>query len=216
MTEICMIRHGQTDWNAMARIQGCTDIPLNEIGRDQARAVAEMISRESGEWDAIWASPLSRALDTARIIADHLRMEPIHTDSDLQERNFGAAEGMNRDRRIERFGNGPIPGAESWEEVRQRSLEMIEKIRSIRPDQRVLVVTHGGVINSIMSHLSGGEIGPGKTIITNASAHLIAWEGAWRIQWFNRTADQRAGITSRRRDSSISSMRDLASPSLKL
>lgn len=172
----------------MTRIQGRTDIPLNEEGQRQARAMAAFLQRDAGTWEEIWASPLSRALETARIIAEHLRIEPIHTDPDLQERNFGAAEGMNRATRLERFGSGPIPGAESWEEVRRRSLSTIERIRSVCPDRRVLVVTHGGVINSVLSHLSGGEIGPGKTLIANASAHLIAWEGAWRMCWFNRTA----------------------------
>ena len=173
----------------MERIQGSTDIPLNETGRAQARATAEMLARDTGEWDTIWASPLSRALDTARIIAEHLGIETIHTDYGLQERNFGAAEGMNKETRVARFGKGPIPGAETWEQVRERSLAALEMIRSVSPERRVLVVAHGGVINSIMSHISDGEIGPGRTIIINASAHLLQWDEIWRIRWFNRTGE---------------------------
>ena len=188
MTEICLIRHGQTDWNALARIQGSTDIPLNETGRAQARATAEMLAGE--QWDAIYSSPLSRAFDTARIIAERLDLAPIHTDRELQERHFGAAEGLNAESRRARFGSGPIPGAETWDEVLQRARRMMEKIRRAHPDQRVIVVAHGGVINGLMAFLSDGEIGPGKTVIKNASANLVIWDGEWRIRWYNRTSDE--------------------------
>ncbi len=174
----------------MARIQGSTDIPLNETGRDQARITAEMLFRDGERWDAIWSSPLSRALETAEIIAERLDLGPIHTDPDLQERNFGAAEGMNRNTRIARFGDGPIPGAESWDDVLHRATGILEKLRFAFPDHRAIVVAHGGVINGLMGHLSGGAIGPGKTLIKNASASLVAWDGTWRIRWFNRTGDQ--------------------------
>lgn len=189
MTEICLIRHGETDWNATARIQGCTDVPLNDQGRAQARATAAMLLDDGQRWDAIWASPLTRAHDTARIIAEQLDLAPIRTDPALQERNFGEAEGLLSAERRTRYADRPIPGAESWDEVLRRGLGIIEKIRAAHPDHRVLVVSHGGVINGLMARFSGGEIGPGKTVIRNASATLVGWDGSWRILWFNRTGN---------------------------
>lgn len=192
MMELCLIRHGETDWNTMARIQGRTDIPLNETGRTQAYATARMLAEEAGAragaWDAIWASPLSRALDTAGVIADYLGMEPVHTDPDLQERDFGDAEGMSREMRIKRYGTAQIPRSESWDQVRDRGMAVMERMRHEYPRGRVLVVTHGGVINAVMGYISNGEVGPGKTMIVNASANLLVWDGEWRIEWFNRTA----------------------------
>ena len=77
-TELYLVRHGETDWNRQHRIQGLTDIPLNETGRAQARATGRLLSRRS--FDGIYASPLDRAMETARIIADELGLpapEPV-------------------------------------------------------------------------------------------------------------------------------------------
>lgn len=72
----------------------------------------------------------------------------------------------------------------------QRGRRMLEKIRHAHPDQRIIAVAHGGVINGLMAYLSDGELGPGRTVIRNASANLVVWDGAWRIRWYNRTADE--------------------------
>lgn len=89
-----VLRHGQTDWNLNARLQGSTDIPLNDTGRGQARRAAEIL-RDQG-LDRIVASPLSRALETAQIVGQALGLEPV-TDVRLIERNFGLFEGMTID-----------------------------------------------------------------------------------------------------------------------
>ncbi len=86
-----VLRHGQTDWNVAARLQGSTDIPLNEIGRDQARRAAEILKDQGLE--RIVSSPLSRALETAQIVGRELGLEPS-TDLRLIERHFGLFEGM--------------------------------------------------------------------------------------------------------------------------
>jgi probable phosphoglycerate mutase len=89
-----VLRHGQTDWNLAARLQGSTDIPLNDTGREQARRAAEILRDQKVE--RIIASPLSRALETARIIGEPLGLEPA-TDIRLIERHFGLFEGMTID-----------------------------------------------------------------------------------------------------------------------
>lgn len=89
-----VLRHGQTDWNLQARLQGSTDIPLNDIGREQARLAAELL--DGLGITKIVASPLSRALETARIVGERLSLEPF-IDARLIERNFGLFEGLTLD-----------------------------------------------------------------------------------------------------------------------
>ncbi|HEX7834200.1 MAG TPA: histidine phosphatase family protein, partial [Pseudolysinimonas sp.] len=85
------IRHGQTDWNRDDRLQGSTDIPLNDAGRAQAHEAAELL--RSGDWEAVVSSPLVRARETAQIIADQLRIELGPAYPELVERDYGSLEG---------------------------------------------------------------------------------------------------------------------------
>ena len=89
-----VLRHGQTDWNVGLRLQGSTDIPLNDTGRNQARRAAEVLSDQG--LTRIIASPLSRALETATIVGERLGLTPV-IDDRLIERNFGLFEGMTID-----------------------------------------------------------------------------------------------------------------------
>lgn len=89
-----VLRHGQTDWNVQMRLQGSTDIPLNETGRAQAHVAAKILAAEG--LTRIIASPLSRALETARIVGAASGLEP-EIDGRLIERNFGMFEGMTID-----------------------------------------------------------------------------------------------------------------------
>ena len=92
LTTFALVRHGQTDWNAERRLQGSTDIPLNDVGRGQARDAAAVLSPY--EWDAIVSSPLSRAAETADLIAEGLGLTVSRRVPELTERSFGPAEGM--------------------------------------------------------------------------------------------------------------------------
>jgi probable phosphoglycerate mutase len=94
MASFYVLRHGQTDWNAQARLQGSTDIPLNDTGREQARIAAEFLADEG--ITRIIASPLSRALETAQIVGQRIGIAP-ELDPRLTERNFGLFEGMTID-----------------------------------------------------------------------------------------------------------------------
>ena len=89
-----VLRHGQTDWNVQARLQGSTDIPLNDTGRTQAHVAADILKNQG--LTRIVASPLSRALETAQIVGAACALEPI-IDDRLIERNFGLFEGMTID-----------------------------------------------------------------------------------------------------------------------
>ncbi len=92
---IGLVRHGKTDWNAEGKIQGQTDIPLNEEGKAQAIALANRLSGEERIWDAVVSSDLKRAFATAQIIAEKLGIPLLESDSRLRERYFGEVEGTN-------------------------------------------------------------------------------------------------------------------------
>jgi len=91
VTELLLVRHGETDWNAAGRLQGHTDRPLSDYGREQARRLAEELVGE--EFDAIYASDLARARETAEIVGAQLDL-PVVLDPDLREKNWGTWEGL--------------------------------------------------------------------------------------------------------------------------
>ena len=121
LTLIYLVRHGETDWNRARRIQGRTDIHLNDEGRVQAHATGRLLTTRS--WSAIVSSPLSRASETAQIIADELRMPEPQLVEALTERNYGAAEGFTNTELAERYpANAPVAGRESREAVVARAV----------------------------------------------------------------------------------------------
>lgn len=153
MTTIGWVRHGITDWNVERRAQGQTDIPLNETGRAQARALAERFRNE--KWDAIYASDLSRAKETAETIAAALNV-PLHVDERLREMACGKMEGTTEDERIRMWG-------EDWEDMElgiesdgsmlQRGMSAVEDICLRYPGKRVLAVSHGALITTLLPAL---------------------------------------------------------------
>lgn len=177
MTFLTLVRHGQTDWNLDRRIQGATDIPLNETGRADARAAAAALSGSTHH--AIYASPLVRAHETAVIIADALGLDAPIAAPDMRERTFGDGEGLLVAEYLSRYeGWGATPdGAESMAEVRERALSALDAIvresrrRSAPAAESVIVVTHGGVIRSLLDHASGGTLPPRDQPLRNGSVH---------------------------------------------
>ena len=104
MTDLVLVRHGETEWNRIGRVQGRTDIPLNDTGRQQARETAERLRERGDRFDAVVASPLSRAAETARIVADGLDLGAVELVDALVERDYGGAEGMTGAEIDARFG----------------------------------------------------------------------------------------------------------------
>jgi len=148
VTTLLLVRHGETDWNADGRLQGQTDRPLSDFGRRQARQLAEELADEDIE--AIYASDLSRARETAKIAGERLRL-PVELDPDLREKDWGTWEGLTaveRDR-VEFVG-------ESTEAHRDRILRALRRISERHPDGgRVLVVTHGGSMRRVQTEALG-------------------------------------------------------------
>lgn len=169
---IALVRHGETDWNRERRIQGLTDIPLNDTGRQQAAATAEVLRDES--WDAIYASPLSRAAETASIMAAGLGLaEPVHVP-ELVERRHGALEGLDPEGRAALEASAAtIDGLEPRSAVIERSSAALLALAERHPGGRVLAVAHGGVIHSLILHLSDWTLPAPGYRIDNGSVHLV-------------------------------------------
>lgn len=187
-TTICLVRHGETDWNLHHRYQGRADVPLNATGRQQAQRVAEAIGADG--WDAIVSSPLSRSMETARAIANVAGIDPgeIEQEPDLVERAYGEAEGLTLAEREARFPEGNWPGLEEWDDVAKRSMLVLERIAARHPGKRVLVVCHGGVINAILAVVTNGEMGTGITVIINTARTVLVRQGdAWAVESVNVT-----------------------------
>ncbi|WP_285116666.1 histidine phosphatase family protein [Leifsonia sp. fls2-241-R2A-40a] len=191
MTFISLVRHGQTDWNLAKRIQGSSDIPLNATGRAQAETTG--LALAGGRFDAIYASPLSRALDTARIIAGHVGLgEPARLPA-VAERQYGEAEGLTGEQILERWPEGqPVPGRESRDQVVARALPALRELGEQHPGENVIVVSHGGVISSLVRHVTDHALpGPGE-LIPNGSVHRFLYDdGVITLDRFNLGPEDR-------------------------
>ena len=194
MILIYFVRHGETEWNANDRIQGSSDIPLNAVGREQALRAAPAFRLQ--RWDAVYSSPLSRAAETAQIICGEPECSRIIYEDRIQERSFGAAEGLTADQRFRRFPGRAIPGAESWEQLMERAdgfmARLVGRSAAIEEDTRYLVITHGGFINAVLRLLHEQGIGPGRQVLANLSCTLVTWDGRWSLAWYNRATDSPA------------------------
>lgn len=151
MTEIWLIRHGQTDWNVLGKFQGQTDVPLNETGLQQAHELAEKLTVEP--FAAIYSSDLSRAYQTAQALAAKMLL-PVQRDTRLREICQGEWEGMDLHQVITKYNvdiripnQDPVvsraPGGESVAEVAARMVEVAREIANKHPRSKVLLVTHG-------------------------------------------------------------------------
>jgi uncharacterized phosphatase len=151
MTVIYLVRHGETDWNRERRIQGATDIPLNDTGRAQAMATGRLLSTRS--WDAIIASPLARARETAEIIASAANHPGLHLLDEIVERRYGDAEGLTYEQVEERFpGDMDVPGRETRDAVAERVIPALVSLAEQYRGRSIVVVSHGGVIRAVLLH----------------------------------------------------------------
>jgi len=150
MTRLLVVRHGQSEWNATGRWQGRADPPLTDEGRRQSKVAGGAL----GTFDAVVASPLLRAVETATIIAERLGIGPVLTDPDLVERDAGEWQGLTRSQIQEEWpgflddGRRP-PGYEPGDAMLTRALSVLERISERMGDGDVLVVSHGGIVYAL-------------------------------------------------------------------
>jgi phosphoserine phosphatase len=164
VTTILLARHGESDWNRAKRWQGHADRPLTELGRAQARDLAERLAET--ELDAVYSSDLQRARETAEIVARSRGLD-VAVLAELREIDVGSWSGLTRTEAEQRFPEAYrrwVAGGEGWddgetyEQLSERVVGAVYTIAGDHPGERVLVVTHGGSIRAVHSTALGVDV----------------------------------------------------------
>jgi broad specificity phosphatase PhoE len=186
MTELCLVRHGQTDWNLEGRYMGQSDIPLNATGRSQAYDLAEKLKGD--RFFGIYTSDLQRAQETANTIAAALNL-PVTTDARLREINQGDWEGKFLDiirnqyaelwkQRTTDPASIRPPGGETVREVAERVYAAVDDIAHIHPTGCVLIVSHGLALATVLCKVRSIPIGQAYSVIPeNTEPIWVEWYG---------------------------------------
>ncbi len=190
MTELWLIRHGQTDWNTEGRIQGSIDQPLNECGIDQVKKLAAKLN--GNEFAAVYSSPAIRAFQTAAILMEGRDIQ-IQCDDRLKEINLGIWEGLTwqevkkeypellRKREADPERVAP-PGSENFRELAERMIAAVNDIAAAHPDERVLVVSHGMTIASLICTIHGIPLKQAYDHVpNNATPVVLPWKSNFTI-----------------------------------
>lgn len=154
-TALALVRHGQTDWNLAGRLQGRTDIELNETGRHQARSLGRFLKGKG--WDLLLASPLARAQQTAALIAEQLGAETgpaVHT---LTERSFGPLEGRIMAEVSDLEAAEVQHELETHQQILDRALPALLQLVQEHAGRRIMVVSHGATMRTIRDALAGSR-----------------------------------------------------------
>lgn len=185
MTEICLVRHGETKWNQLGKLQGRTDTELDANGVQQAKECAEALSEQ--EWTVIVSSPLRRAYRTAELIQERLQV-PLRKMDDFIERSFGTAEGMTVEERLTAYPDRIYPQQETEAHLEQRLRASLNKLQAEYPQGQVIVVSHGAVINYLLRTMCTHDMEiPRHSLVNGSMSTITHRDGAWHVQDFNMT-----------------------------
>jgi probable phosphoglycerate mutase len=188
-TTFFLIRHGETEWNHIGRWQGLADVPLSAVGRAQAEALAKRLAGERFTVDHVYSSDLSRAWETAQIVARqlHLAVQPLPA---LREIDVGAWSGLTRAQIVEQFPGAftehhSAPDGEGREAFWQRVTGAVLPLAEQHAGQRLMLVTHGGVIRALLGRIYEWRGEPTTHVppITNTSiteVHLL--DAQWHVE----------------------------------
>ena len=189
-TEIILIRHGETEWNSQKRMQGHSNSDLSLVGQAQIQALGQWL--KNVPFDLIYSSDSPRAKQTAEAITQFSGHE-LQFDQRLREKNLGVFEGLTseeaRERHPEVFRLFKTAGSkyvidegESTQQLQDRALEIVNEIRIKHPEERVLLVTHGGFIRVVMKHSLGLSLEtPTRFLIRNTGVFRLVWEDKWLV-----------------------------------
>ena len=189
-TEIILIRHGETEWNSQQRMQGHSNSDLSSVGQAQIQALGQWM--KNVPFDLIYSSDSLRAKQTAEAITQFSGHE-LQFDQRLREKNLGVFEGLTseeaRERHPEVFRLFKTAGSkyvidegESTQQLQDRALEIVNEIRIKHPEERVLLVTHGGFIRVVMKHSLGLSLEtPTRFLIRNTGVFRLVWEDKWLV-----------------------------------
>jgi 2,3-bisphosphoglycerate-dependent phosphoglycerate mutase len=166
MSYLVLIRHGETDWNSQGLFSGQTDIPLNEVGKDQARKAASLLGDIT--FQKGYTSNLSRAQDTLKIVLNQLGINNLEVieDKALTERNYGIFEGKNKQetaatfgkdevKKIRRAWDHPVKDGETLKDVHSRLVPFYEKhiLADLRAGKNVIIAGHNNSLRALIKHL---------------------------------------------------------------
>jgi 2,3-bisphosphoglycerate-dependent phosphoglycerate mutase len=191
LTDLFVVRHGETDWNLAQRFQGHTDIPLNATGEQQAELLARRLAREPIQ--AIYASDLKRAHATAAASGRALGL-PVVAEAGLRERHFGVFEGLTFSEIAQRFPEEhrrwasreprfAVGGGESLEDVARRVGGVLDALAVRHPDDTIMLVTHGGALDVIYRRVMGINLEEPRAWATpNAAVNQLRFQGGrWHM-----------------------------------
>jgi len=187
-TRVLLVRHGQTDWNAQTRLQGHTDIPLNDAGLDQATRLQAALQGET--LDAVYSSDLQRAADTARAVC-RATGAPLTLEPRLRERAFGRFEGVPFAEIEQRWPDdarrwrgrdpdfGPPDGGEVLRTFYERCVAVALERAAAHPGGAIALVAHGGVLDCLYRAATGVPLDAPRTwILANASINRLLYTGS--------------------------------------
>ena len=196
-TKLCLIRHGETSWNAERRLQGHTDIPLNATGMLQARQMAQALKDIKLTFDVLYTSDLKRAADTANAVVELFGVD-AQVDSELRERHFGALQGLS-------IGEAPLKRPDIWQAHTARDLEhdleggesiqkfalrvqnALDKIQARHTGKTILIVSHGGTLDMMYRIASRQALSAERIAsVPNASLNWLthSQDSGWTVgQW---------------------------------
>ena len=192
-TRFCLVRHGETDWNAARRLQGHTDIALNARGLVQAKQMAYALKAIDLQFDVLYTSDLQRAQQTAQAIEMLYKTTAI-THSAFRERHLGALQGLITDEapqrepelwksHLSRDIHQGLRGGESILQFAQRVQVALEEIRKKHTGKTILLVSHGGTLDMMYRLASNQALDAEKAVaVPNASLNWISHDGdGWKV-----------------------------------
>lgn len=199
-TRFCLVRHGETDWNAQRRLQGHTDIDLNLRGIAQAEQMARALKKINLQFDVLYTSDLQRAANTAKEI-ERLFNTSALVSSALRERHLGALQGLTMGEapklepelwrsHLDRNLNEELRGGESIIQFSSRIKEALDQILQQNIGKTILIVSHGGALDMMYRLASSQSLDSEKAVaVPNASLNWISHDGqSWKVDGWGDTS----------------------------
>ena len=167
MVQLCLLRHGESLWNKENRFTGWVDVPLTDLGREQAEKAGELIKKEGLQFQVAYTSVLNRAIETLEIVMKTIQQNiPVIKDSALNERMYEDLQGLNKEDTAKKYGSQQVhiwrrsydikpPNGESLEDTQKRTIPFFMNciMTDIKEGKNVLVVAHGNSLRSIVMYL---------------------------------------------------------------
>lgn len=198
LTELILARHGETEWNTRGVMQGHLDSPLTPAGVEQAHVLGQRIARMQP--DHLYSSDLGRAHETAKIVAGYYP-SPIHLDPGLREKNVGIFQGHDWQTIRTKFAevyreyehadpDYAVPDGESHHQFLYRIMTTLERIAVRHAGERILIVSHGGIVSAVFRHILGiPRHAPRRYRLKNTSiTRIVVERGEWLLDTFGDTA----------------------------